>query len=143
MQEILDDNLEKTDHANESQHVEKEVANSNFQNDIQAPVPNADLVLVFGILSIVGCCCYGIPGIIFGVISLVFAKKASDQYAANPQGYQASSMSSVNTGRICAIVGLIPSILYLLLIILMIMIFGFTALIDPGYWSNYSQNNFY
>ena len=67
-------------------------------------LPNATLILVFGILSLVGCCCYGVVGIIFGIITLVMSKKAIEIYNANPEmylGYQ-----NVKIGRILAIIGL-------------------------------------
>ena len=41
----------------------------------QQKLPNATAVLVLGILSIVTCCCYGIPGIVAGIIGLVLYKK--------------------------------------------------------------------
>ena len=28
-------------------------------------LPNSTLILIFGILSIIGCCCYGIVGLVF------------------------------------------------------------------------------
>ncbi|MGB0789195.1 MAG: DUF4190 domain-containing protein, partial [Marinirhabdus sp.] len=46
----------------------------------QQKLPNATLILVFGILSIVTCCCYGVLGLIFGIIAIVMAKKATATY---------------------------------------------------------------
>jgi len=40
----------------------------------QKKLPNATLILVFGILSILTCCCYGIVGLILGIIAIVMAK---------------------------------------------------------------------
>ena len=40
-----------------------------------AALPNATAVLVLGILSIVTCWLYGIPGIIMGIIAIVLAQK--------------------------------------------------------------------
>jgi len=85
-------------------------------------LPNATLILVFGILTLVGCCCYGIVGVIFGIITLVMAKKAIEIYNTNPEmylGYQ-----NVKIGRILAIIGLILSGLFLLSIIGMLVFFG-------------------
>lgn len=85
-------------------------------------LPNASLILVFGILSIVGCCCYGVVGVIFGIITLVMAKKAMDIYNADPEmyiGYQ-----NVKIGRILAIIGLVLSGLFLLTLIAMLLFFG-------------------
>ena len=85
-------------------------------------LPNASLILVFGILSIVGCCCYGVVGVIFGIITLVMANKAIEIYNADPEmyiGYQ-----NVKIGRILAIIGLVLSGLFLLTLIAMLLFFG-------------------
>jgi len=47
-------------------------------------LPNATLILIFGILSIITCCCYGVIGLILGIVALVLANKATAVYAANP-----------------------------------------------------------
>ncbi|WP_010229166.1 CCC motif membrane protein [Gillisia marina] len=85
-------------------------------------LPNATLILILGILSILGCCCYGVVGVIFGIITLVLAKKAMEIYNANPEmylGYQ-----NVKIGRILAIIGLVLSALFLLACIAMLIFFG-------------------
>lgn len=85
-------------------------------------LPNATLILVFGILSILGCCCYGIVGVIFGIITLVMAKKAMEIYNANPEiylGYQ-----NVKIGRILAIIGLILSAIFLITFIGALIFYG-------------------
>jgi hypothetical protein len=46
----------------------------------QQKLPNATAVLILGIVSIVGCCCYGLPGLIAGIIALVLAKKDGELY---------------------------------------------------------------
>lgn len=93
----------------------------------QQKLPNATLILVFGILSILGCCFYGI-GIILGVIAIVLATKATKLYAENPEGY--TGLQNVKTGKILSIIGIILSALYLLLIIWAISKFGWEALGD-------------
>ena len=98
---------------------------------MQTPLPNATPVLVLGIISIVGSCCYGIVGLICGIIALVLAKKSTTQYNANPSAYTVASLKNVNAGRICAIIGLILSVLYLIAIIGVIGFFGMEALKDP------------
>lgn len=85
-------------------------------------LPNATLILVFGIISIVGCCCYGIVGLIFGIITLVMAKKAMAIYNENPEmylGYQ-----NVKIGRILAIIGLVLSVLFLICIVIALIFYG-------------------
>ncbi len=97
----------------------------------QQPLPNATAVLILGILSILLCCCYGILGVILGVIALVLAGKDRTLYANNPDGYTLSSYKNLNAGRICAIIGLILSSLYIVYTIWMIVMIGFDALSDP------------
>ena len=85
-------------------------------------LPNATLVLIFGIASIVTCFCYGVLGIIFGIVALVLAKKAKDLYLANPELYL--GYENLKAGRICAIIGTILSSLYLLMIFAYIIFMG-------------------
>lgn len=93
----------------------------------QQKLPNATLILVFGILSIVGCCFYGI-GIILGIVALVLATKATKLYAENPEGY--TGIQNVKTGKILSIIGIILSAIYLLLIIWAISTFGWESMQD-------------
>ena len=67
-------------------------------------LPNATVVLILGIFSIITCWVYG-----GGLISLVLAKKDSAIYKTNPSIYD--GYSNVKTGRILAIIGIILSII--------------------------------
>lgn len=85
-------------------------------------LPNSTLILVFGILSIVGCCCYGILGVVFGIIALIMSKRAMEIYYADPElyiGYQ-----NVKTGRILAIIGLVLSSLSVIASVISLIFFG-------------------
>ena len=89
----------------------------------QAPIlPNATTVLVLGIISIVGAFCYGV-GIILGIIGLVLANKDRKLVAANPEVYSQSSVSNLNAGRICSIVGIAVSAIFLIIIVLYLIFF--------------------
>lgn len=77
----------------------------------QQKLPNATLILVFGIISIVTCCCYGVLGLIFGIIALVMAKKATAVYMEAPEQY--SGFKNVKTGKILAYIGIALNIIYL------------------------------
>lgn len=94
----------------------------------QQKLPNATLILVFGILSIVTCCCYGILGLIFGIIAMVMASKATALYKQSPELY--SDYGNVKTGKILAIIGIILSILMLVYMIGLISYFGWDAIQD-------------
>lgn len=91
-------------------------------------LPNATAVLVLGILSILGCCFYGV-GIVFSIIALVMAKKDMALNALNPDGYD--NYGNLKTGRILAIIGLIINILCLIFLVAIIVLFGWAAMQDP------------
>lgn len=85
-------------------------------------LPNSTLVLIFGIASIVTCFCYGILGLIFGIVTLILEKKAKNLYLANPELYL--GYENLKAGKICAIIGTILSSIYLLIIIGYIVFIG-------------------
>lgn len=76
----------------------------------QQKLPNSTLILIFGIVSIVTCCCYGI-GAIFGIVAIVMAGTATKVYMENPELY--SGYQNVKTGKILSIIGIILSVIYL------------------------------
>jgi hypothetical protein len=80
----------------------------------QPEVPNATAVLVLGIISIVGALCYGIVGLICGIIALYLAAQAKKAHEADPLRYSTSSYNNMNAGRICALIGTILSVLFLI-----------------------------
>lgn len=97
----------------------------------QQALPNSTPVLVLGILSILSCCCYGVPGLILGIIGLVLGNKDRRLYRESPGFYTENSYKNSKAGRVCSIIALILSALFVLLIIGMIIIFGFAALQNP------------
>ena len=96
----------------------------------QQKLPNSTLILVFGIISIVTCCCYGILGLIFGIIAMVMAKKATAVYMENPEQY--TGYQNVKTGKILAIIGIILSSLYLIYVIWIFATIGTAGLMDQN-----------
>jgi M penetrans paralogue family 26 len=97
----------------------------------QRPLPNATAVLVLGILSIVTCFCYGIIGLILGIIAIVLAGKDKKMFTAAPEAYTAASFKNLNAGKLCAIIGIVLSVLYLIFIIAFIGIIGIDAMKNP------------
>lgn len=95
----------------------------------QQKLPNSTAVLVLGIASIATCCCYGVPGIITGIIALVLYKKDSALYNTNPELY--SDYNNLKTGRILAIIGIVLSVLMLFYMIFVISYIGWDALSNP------------
>lgn len=70
--------------------------------------------LVCGILSIVFCWCYGIVGLILGIVALVMYNGAKNQTGGMPNGM-------AKAGFICGLIGSILSALYLIYYILVIL----------------------
>lgn len=83
-------------------------------------LPNANAVLTLGILSIVGCIIYGIPGLVCGIIALALHKKDKTIYLSDPARYENAFRNS-KAGFICAIIGTSLSALYFLILIVAIL----------------------
>ena len=113
---------------------------SQFQpqnyNTPQIPLPNGSAVLVLGIISIVACFCYSLPGLICGIIALILAAKDMKLYLANPQAYTPGSLSNLKSGKICAIIGVSFSVIYSLILIFVLITVGLAALSDPQHFLN-------
>ncbi|MCI3936935.1 DUF4190 domain-containing protein [Chryseobacterium aahli] len=96
-------------------------------------LPNAQTVLILGIVSIVGtCCCTGLVGIICGLIGLNKYKSDKLLYDQNPSEY--SDFSNLNTGRILCIIGLALGAIQLIYTIFILATVG----VD-GYMQQYDQ----
>lgn len=87
-------------------------------------LPNSTAVLVLGIISIVGCFCWGIVGIITGIIALVLAGKDNVLYNQNPSLYTEASVKNMKAGKVCGIIGLCLSAVYLVFMIVYIVFVG-------------------
>lgn len=100
--------------------------NSSFMT--KQKLPNATAVLVLGILSILGTCCYGF-GIVFSIVALVLFAIDVKKYKANPDLY--SNYSNLNVGRILAIISLILSLLFISAVVWFITTIGLENFQDP------------
>jgi hypothetical protein len=112
--------------------------NTNMGTNFGGPknLPNSIAVLVLGICSIFpGCFCYGIVGIICGIIALVLAKKDLAAYAANPTAYTEGSLKNLKAGRVCGIIGLCLSSLYVIFLIVYVLVLGAALTAMP--WGNF------
>lgn len=85
-----------------------------------ATIPNANAVLTLGILSIVGCGLYILPGLICGIIALSLYQKVKKTYDSNPQRYQ-TSFKNAKAGFICAIIGTSLSGLYFIFLVVFLI----------------------
>jgi hypothetical protein len=107
----------------------QENVNQQFNQQFGQPfgqqmLPNSTAVLVLGIISIVGCFCYGIVGVVLGIIALVLAGKGNALYQQNPGTYSEVSYKNMKAGKICAIIGLCLSAIYMVCIIIYLCILG-------------------
>jgi hypothetical protein len=109
---------------------------------LQQPLPNATAVLVLGIVSIVGCFCWGIIGLACGITAIILGNKAIKEYNANAELYTPGSYSNVKAGRICAIIGVVLSSLYVVLLIIYIILFGTIILSNPNIFHHHSDFSF-
>ncbi|MEL6556783.1 MAG: CCC motif membrane protein [Bacteroidota bacterium] len=89
---------------------------------MQQKLPNATATLVLGILSIVSCCCFGLPGLVFGIIALVISQNSVRMYRENPSEY--SDYGNLQAGRVMAIIGIVLSSFNLIRMIVMLIIYG-------------------
>ena len=90
---------------------------NSTNGQILQKLPNATTSLVLGIISIVLCWCLGIVGLVLGIIGLMMGNKAVALYKQSPGVYDESSFKNANAGKICSIIGLSLSALYLIYII--------------------------
>lgn len=86
-------------------------------------LPNSTAVLVLGIISIVTCWLYGLPGVICGIIAMVLFNKDKKLYEENPEIYR-SSYKNAKAGQICAIIGVSLSGLMLIYFAFVLVFLG-------------------
>ena len=92
-------------------------------------LPNATVVLILGIFSILSCCCYGLPGVIMSIVGIILYNKDKKLYNESPGIY--TNYNSLHTGFILSIIGIVLNILSLIYIIAVIIMFGTGVFDDP------------
>lgn len=90
---------------------------SGSNRPLSGDLPNAVAVLVLGIISIIGCFFYAIPGLICGIIALVLHRKDKMIWMSNPEKYDNAYKTS-KAGYICGIVGVSLSALFVLMLVI-------------------------
>ena len=83
---------------------------------VGAKIPNANAILTLGILSIVGCGLYILPGLICGIIALSLFPKAKKTYLQDPSRFE-DSFKNAKGGFVCAIIGTSLAALFFLFFI--------------------------
>jgi len=79
-------------------------------------------VMILGLFSIFFCCFFGIPGLACGMAAILMGNRARQESKLNPSEYDPESISQVNTGWICGIIGSILSLLVIIYFIISILI---------------------
>ncbi|MCF8379105.1 MAG: hypothetical protein K9H49_05970 [Bacteroidales bacterium] len=97
----------------------------------QVPLPNATVVIVLGIASIVLCWCQGIFGLILAIISLILANRDLALYNANPENYTVSSLNNVRNGRTIAIIGLVLAAAFIFILLVSFLFLGLNFALFP------------
>lgn len=92
-------------------------------------LPNSTASLVLGIFSIVTCFCYGLPGIILGVIGLILGNKAIKLDNEDPDLYE--GVGNAKAGKIISIIGLVLSVIVVALMAYGISLIGWESLQNP------------
>jgi ABC-type Fe3+ transport system permease subunit len=109
-------------------------ASINRVNIKEEDIPHSKTVLILGIVSIPSCFCFGIVGVIIAFFTFYLHKKAILSYTSNSEKYRKTSYNNLKTGKICATIGLILGLMYLL----------FVALLKiSGFLSTYSDFSFF
>ncbi len=72
--------------------------------------------LVLGILSIVGCCMGGLPGVVCGGLAVIFSRGVKTQILRGE--VHPSSQGMAVAGFVCGLIGLILGALFLAVILL-------------------------
>ena len=89
-----------------------------IMNGAKKDLPNATVVLVLGILSLIFCWCYGFFGLILGIIAVVLA-------GGQRKLYLQSSFKNVNAGRVCGIISI--CIAGVVVVVLLLVLMGIVA----------------
>lgn len=88
---------------------------NSFQNEQQ--LPNSTAVLVLGILSLAFCWCYGIIGLVLGILAVVLSAAPRRMYFENSHDYTEVSYKNLNAGKICGIIGIVISVFVILVVL--------------------------
>lgn len=85
-------------------------------------LPNATASLVLGLLAFLTFCCYGIFGILFGVIGLILSLKDAKRLKENPTDYDNVTLHKI--GKVLSVIGIVLGVLALIFYIWMILKIG-------------------
>jgi hypothetical protein len=107
--------------------------NPNAPYQPQEQVPNSVLILVFGIVGLVFSCLsiLAIVALVLNIVNLTLASKARKLHQAEPTRYAPGSVTMMNAGRICSIIGLCLGSLAVIFLVVYFVFLGL-AISEPG-----------
>lgn len=79
-------------------------------NRIKVDLPNSNLVLILGIISVVTIFCFQPVSIILAIVTLIIASNDNKNYILEPESYTQKSISSLRSGKLLALIALIISV---------------------------------
>jgi len=130
------------DNAKQYLEQKKSKPKTNTKNiDIKKKLPGSTTVLIFGILSITSFWCYGIVGLVLGIIALTKLSKINKEYNSNIDKYSIKSYRNFKTGKTCAIIGISLSTIMLIAFIAMILSGGLKDIKFSDFKNSNSQFN--
>jgi hypothetical protein len=90
----------------------------------QTSLPNSGGILAMGIISIASfCCCWGLIGVVLGIIAIIMSSRAEKAYRLDSELYTEASYKNMQAGRVTAIIGLSLAIIWLVVRILILSSF--------------------
>lgn len=91
----------------------------SWKNQIKRKqLSTATAALICGILSILGGLCYGVTGLIMGIVTLAVSSKDNQLLKEDPERY--SDAGNLKAGRICAKIGISLFVIWLLFLIVIL-----------------------
>ncbi len=98
-------------------------------NNTPKDLPHSTTILVLGILSLIFCWCYGLIGLVLGIIAVALSNGQRRLYWESPGEYTEDSYRSVNSGRTCGIIAICISAVIMLIVLVFFMgVFSLFAL---------------
>jgi len=89
-------------------------------------LPNSTTSLVLGILSIPTCICYGVIGLILGILAIILGRNAEKLHKKEPDLY--TGVGNAKAGVITGIIGVVLGLAYLSFVIWLLSTYGWEGL---------------
>jgi len=124
--------MDNFENYSQSGNLQNNISQQNINYNRREKLPNADIILILGIISIISCWCYGVIGLTLGIIAIVMANSSIKAYQYQPERFTETSYNNVKAGRVCAIIGTVFSGLFILITIAKLVLLGTFMLWGSG-----------